>query len=161
MNDSIIRYQYNPMLTDTVGFFDYCIPLTDEALRPESDTLQKYYDFSIYNYMTPKPEPRKFQHTTSIFAPTNLASVHAGPVQLVRQSTDWITLILLACLVIFAWIQTFYSKRFAQIYHAVAQPHFVNQLEREGDLFKDRIRLGLGFIYYSISSFFIFLLFNN
>ncbi len=161
MNDSIIRYQYNPLLTDTAGFFDVCIPLTNEARPPKADSLQKYYDFSIYNYITPAPEPKQLLHSTSVFVPHNLKPVHQGPLAINRQSGDWATLVFIVCLLVVAWIQTFYPKRLIQIFRAVAQPHFLNQLEREGNLFKERIRLGLSFIYYCIASIFIFLLVNE
>jgi hypothetical protein len=65
------------------------------------------------------------------------------------------------CLVVFAWVQKYYPKRLIQIFRAVAQPHFLNQLEREGNLFKERIRLGLSLIYYCISSIFIFVLMKS
>jgi hypothetical protein len=81
-------------------------------------------------------------------------------VAIIRQSTDWITILLLVCLLLFAWIQTTSQKRFAQIFKAVMQPHSVNQLEREGNLFRERITLSLGAIYYIVGSVFIFQLFN-
>jgi hypothetical protein len=161
MNDSIIRYQYNPTLTDTAGFFDYCIPLTNESSLPVVDSLQKYYDLSLYTFITPIPPPKQLFQTNSIFRPNYLAPTHSGPLNINRQSTDWITLIFLACLFIFAWIQSSYSKRFNQIFRAAAQPHFVNQLEREGNLFKERITLGLGFIYYTTFSIFAYQLFRE
>ncbi|MDO9255212.1 MAG: DUF4271 domain-containing protein [Bacteroidales bacterium] len=156
MNDSIIRYQYNPMLTDTVGFFDYCIPLTNENLFTKADSLQKYYDFSIYNFITPLPPQKQFLQTTSVFKPHNLEPKHSGPMVIDHQATNWITIVFLACLFIFAWIQATYSKRLSQIFRAVAQPHHVNQLERDGNIFKERIALGLGLNYYLITSIFIF-----
>jgi hypothetical protein len=161
MNDSIIRYQFNPILTDTVGFFDYCIPLTNESFPPAADSLTKFYDYNIYNYITPIPPQKQFLQTTSVFNPHNLEPKHSAPMAINRQSGDWITIVFLACLFILAWIQTSYSKRLTQIFHAVAQPHHVNQLEREGNLFKERITLGLGFIYYSIISIFVFLVFRE
>ena len=161
MNDSIIRYQYNPTLTDTAGFFDYCIPLTNESSLSVVDSLQKYYDLSLYNFKTPLPASRQLLQTNSIFKPHHLEPTHSGPLPINRQSTDWITMIFLACLLIFAWIQSSYSKRFNQIFRAAAQPHFVNQLEREGNLFKERITLGLGFIYYTTFSIFVFQIFRD
>jgi len=157
MNDSIVRYQYNPMLTDTVAFFDYCVPLTNESVHPANDSLLKYYDFSVYNFKTPVAL-RQLNQTISAFEPHNLKPKHPAPLAIERQSSDWITLIFLACLFILAWLQTAYSKRMSQIFQAVAQPHHLNQLEREGNLFKERITLGLGFIYYTISSIFVFLI---
>lgn len=156
MNDSIIRYQHNPMLTDTVGFFDLCIPLTNESFLPTADSLKKYYDYNIYNYITPLPPQKQFLQTNSVFKPHNLAPKHSGSLAINQQGTDWITIVLLACLFIFAWIQTSYPKRLNQIFRAVAQPHHVNQLERDGNIFKERIALGLGLNYYLISSIFVF-----
>jgi hypothetical protein len=37
----------------------------------------------------------------------------------------------------------------------------MNQLEREGNLFKERITLGLGFIYYTVTAIFVFLVFRE
>jgi hypothetical protein len=160
MNDSIVRYKLNPTLTDTVGFYDYCIPLTNESHQPVADSLRKYYDFSIYNYVTPPPPARQLQQTISVFRPHLLEPKQGRSSVIEHQSTDWITIVFLSCLFIFAWIQTYYSKRLGQIFRAVAQPHHINQLEREGNLFKERISLGLGFIYYTISTIFIFLIFR-
>jgi hypothetical protein len=161
MNDSIIRYQYNPMLTDTVSFFDLCIPLTNENLHPTADSLQKYYDNSIYNYITPLPPQKQFLETTSVFKPHNLEPKHSEPLAINYQYSNWITIVLLICLFIFAWIQTTSSKRFNQIIRAVVQPHHINQLERDGNIFKERITLGLGLIYYLVTSIFIFLVFTE
>jgi len=160
MDTTSIRYKFNPQLTDTVGFYDYCIPLTKESIPPVADSLQKYYDFSVYNFVTPPPPPKEFAETMSVFAKHQLRPVHSGPMAINRESTDWITILLLVCLLLFAWIQTVSHKRFAQIFKAVMQPHSVNQLEREGNLFKERITLGLGAIYYIVGSVFIFQLFS-
>ncbi len=149
------------MLTDTVSFFDLCIPLTNESLHPTADSLKKYYDNSIYNYITPLPPKKQFLETTSVFKPHNLEPRHPGPLALNHQSTNWITIVLVVCLFIFAWIQTTSSKRLNQIIRAVAQPHHVNQLERDGNIFKERIAIGLGINYYLISSVFIFLFFTK
>lgn len=158
MNDTIVRYQLNPMLTDTVGFFDYCIPLTNESQAPIADSLKKYYNFGAYDYVTPVPPHKQFKQTISVFGPHNLVPKHHGPLAIEKQSTDWFTMVFVTCLFIFAWIQNSYSKRLGQIFQAVAQAHYLNQLEREGNLFKERISLGLGFIFYSISAIFGFLI---
>jgi hypothetical protein len=161
MNDTVTRYQFNPLLTDTVGFFDYCIPLTNESNPPTVDSLRKHYDFSIFDHITPPPPKKQFVETTSIFTPNNLSPKHQGPLAINRQSTDWITAIFFAGLIILAWIQSSYPKRFLQIFKAMLQSHHINQLEREGNLFRERINLGLGFIYFTISSVFIFQLFDR
>ena len=58
METTPIRYKFNPNLTDTVGFFDYSIPLTNESSPPVADTLKKYQDFSVYNFVTPPAAPK-------------------------------------------------------------------------------------------------------
>ena len=149
------------MLTDTVGFFDACIPLTNESSHPTADSLKKYYDYTIYNYITPLPPQKQFFPTTSVFKPHNLEPKHSGPLAISQQSTDWITIIFLVSLIIFAWIQTSYSKRLNQLFRAVAQPYQVNQLERDGNIVKERIALGLGLNYYMMSSIFIYQILNQ
>jgi hypothetical protein len=144
------------MLTDTVGFFDLCIPLTNEKHTPVVDSLKKYYDYSIYNYITPLPPGKQFHQTSSVFKPHSLEPKHSAPLAINQQATDWITIVILVCLFIFAWIQTSYPKRLNQIFRAVVQQHHVNQLERDGNLFKERIALGLSLNYYIIVSIFIF-----
>ncbi len=161
MDSLTIRYKFNPTLTDTVGFFEYSIPLTNESFVPTADSLKKYYNNSIFDYITPPPASKELTQTNSVFGHHQLEPVHSDSLPVNRQSTDWITLVLLICLFIFAWIQTYYPKRFGQIFRAVAQPHAVNQLEREGNLFSERITLGLGFIYYAVSSIFIYQLFKT
>ncbi|MEI6886571.1 MAG: DUF4271 domain-containing protein [Bacteroidota bacterium] len=66
---------------------------------------------------------------------------------------DWIAGLMLACLLILAWLQVFYFKRMRQIYRAPISQRFLNIMTREGSLFKERISLGLGFIYLFTSSF--------
>jgi len=144
-----------------VGFFDYCIPLTNESKAPTIDSLKKFYDYSVYDYITPPPEPRHINQSMSVFVPHNLTTKHSSPLSIAHQSTDWITLIFVLCLFVLAWIQSSYSKRLSQIYQAVAQPHHMNQLEREGNLFKERITLGLSFIYYTVTAVFVFLIFRE
>jgi len=149
------------MLTDTVSFFDLCIPMTNESLHPTADSLKKYYDNSLYNYITPPPPQKQFIQTTSVFKPHNLEPKHSGPLAIHHQNANWITLVFLVCLFIFAWIQTSFSRRLHQIFRAVGQPHYVNQMERDGNIFKERIALGLGINFYLISSIFIFLIINE
>jgi len=161
MDSLNIRYKFNPTLIDTAGFFDCCISLTNESYAPTADSLKKYYDNSVFDYITPPPANKELTQTNSVFGHHQLVPVHSDSLPVNKQSTDWITLVLLICLFIFAWIQTYYPKRFGQIFRAVAQPHAVNQLEREGNLFSERITLGLGFIYYAVSSIFIYQLFTT
>lgn len=155
MDNLPIRYQYNPTLTDTVGFFDYCIPLINTADYPIADSMQKYYITEIHDFVKPALPAIAKKEVVSVFTPHKLhfKTIVSKPIQ--KSSSDWIIGFLLISLILFAWIQTNYNKRLRQIIKAVVQPYFVNQLEREGNLFSERISLGLGIIFYVITAIFI------
>jgi hypothetical protein len=155
MTDTIARYQHNPALTDTVGFFDYCIPLTHEWAFPKSDSMVKYQLPEVYNYITPPPPKKSITEVPSMFGAHNLLvkNYRSAPGQTL--STDWITFLFITCMVVFAWIQTSYAKRFGQIIRSILQPHYINQLEREGNLLRERVSFGLGYIYFITASIFI------
>jgi len=154
MGNHTIRYQTHPLPSDTVGFFDCCRPITNESKPPTVDSLKKFCDFGVYNYLTPKKQEAPLATTTSMFVHHSLAVKHKGILAIEKPGTDWVTGIFLICLILFAWVQASYPKRFQQMFRAAIQPYYVNQLEREGNLFAERITLGLGFIFYSIVSVF-------
>lgn len=64
-----------------------------------------------------------------------------------QQPTDWITGLLIAFFLIFAWSQVLYGKRVKQIFLAPFSIRFLSQLTRDGNLFKERITLALGLVY--------------
>ena len=157
MSNLVVRYQSNPMLTDTVGFFDYCVPLTNQSGLPVPDSLKKYYDFRLFDYVTSSPKKADLVESQSLFKGHGLHIINNTEKLIQRQSQDWMLVIIIVCLALLAWIRSIYSKRLNQIFKAVAQPHHVNQLERDGNIFKERITIGLGFIYLSMSSIYIYL----
>lgn len=161
MNNSSIRFQYNPALTDTVGFFDYCIPLTNTGDKHIADSLQPFYSNLLFDYVKPEKAVAHKEIVTSVFKPHQLQIKSLSSKPMHTQSTDWVIGILLISLIFFAWIQTTYSKRLRQIIKAALQPYFLNQLEREGNLFTERISIGLGVIYYSMTSILLFLVFKK
>ncbi|MEI6681492.1 MAG: DUF4271 domain-containing protein [Bacteroidota bacterium] len=64
-----------------------------------------------------------------------------------RLQPDWILGILLLCFILLAWTQVFYHKRIRQVFRAPFSKRFINQLTRDGNLFKERISVTLGIIY--------------
>ena len=64
-----------------------------------------------------------------------------------RFQPDWILGILVFCFILLAWVQFFYPKRLKQILLAPYSKRHLNQLVREGNLFSERIAVGLGLIY--------------
>ncbi len=156
MNEHLPRCKVVPHLNDTAGFFDYYVPYTNQSHLPHNDSLRKYYDFSIYDYISARPGVQQLLQGPSIFTGHQLSPSSQGPRLIHKQSIDWITCIIVICLIILAWIQANHSKRLRQIIRSVALPYYVNQLEREGNLYNERISLGLGFIYISSFSLFIY-----
>jgi len=72
---------------------------------------------------------------------------------------DWIFYVILFSLVILGFIQVFYPKRFRLILRAVFTRNSANQLNREGDVFRERIGFGLFIISLLSISTFVFILF--
>jgi hypothetical protein len=64
--------------------------------------------------------------------------------------------ILLMCFIILAWVQVFYHKRFGQLLRAPFSKRFINQLIRDGNLFRERIAIALGVVYFLAFSLFIY-----
>ena len=69
---------------------------------------------------------------------------------------DWIMGILLLCFILLAWTQVFYHKRIRQVFRAPFSKRFINQLTRDGNLFKERISVTLGIIYLLTFSLLLF-----
>jgi hypothetical protein len=60
---------------------------------------------------------------------------------------DWITIHLIICLILTAWVQIYYSKRLRQIIKAFGAMRYTNILSKEGNLFRERISIPLFIIY--------------
>ncbi|MBE0646363.1 MAG: hypothetical protein IH596_01115, partial [Bacteroidales bacterium] len=76
---------------------------------------------------------------------TNLLDIHPSP--LVLYQPDWIFYVLLGMFLLMAWIQLFYGPRLRMILHASFINRHLHQLEREGDLFNERISIALSILY--------------
>ena len=159
--DHLPRYKVIPHLIDTAGFFDYYVPYTNLSVRVPNDSLKKFYDYSVYDYISPNEGYHQLQVQPSLFTGHQLEATSRGPKPIQHQPTDWITVIVVISLILLAWIQTNHSKRLRQVIRSVALPYYVNQLEREGNLYNERITIGLGFIYLSSLSLLIYQFLGN
>lgn len=84
----------------------------------------------------------------SFFTGNQLASPKHPDIGLFpKYQPDWILGILLFCFILLSWIQFFYPKRLRQILLAPFSKRHMSQLQREGDLFSDRISVGLALIF--------------
>ena len=149
MTGQLLRYKTNPQLTDTVGFYNQSILYTDELHPPANDSLKQFFDYSVYSPggWYKKQVAEKYFSVPSLFIGHQLKARTIQPLEMPVSSADWTVGAILLCLLIYTWIQRFYTKRLKQVFKAAALPRYMNQLEREGNLFTERIALGLSMIY--------------
>jgi hypothetical protein len=149
MTGQPLKYKINPQISDTVGFFNQSILCTNELHRPANDFTDGNYNFVVYSpggwYKTEVKET-DFS-VPSLFAGHRLAAKEMLPAAKQGTTADYTISAMLLCLLIFTWVQRFYAKRLKQVFKAVALPRFLNQLERDGNLFAERISLGLSVIF--------------
>jgi hypothetical protein len=73
-----------------------------------------------------------------------------------KYQPDWIAGLLIGFLVLLAWAQFYYFKRVKQILKAPLTRRFLNQLTRDGNLFKERVSIAIGIVYVLAFSLLIF-----
>ncbi len=83
----------------------------------------------------------------SIFQAHQLQPDDFHIIQFRKEQPDWILAIIMVCFILLAWVQVFYPKRVLQIFRAPFSKRFINQLTRDGNLFKERIVIALGIVY--------------
>jgi hypothetical protein len=149
MTNQLLKYKTNPQLTDTVGFFDQSILYTDELHPPANDSLKKFFDYTVFSQggWVKKQVVEKQVTVPSLFRGHQLKASTLRPVKMPDSSADWTVGAMLVCLLIYTWVQRFYTKRLRQIFKAAALPRYMNQLEREGNLFTERVSLGLSMVF--------------
>ncbi|MBE0663437.1 MAG: DUF4271 domain-containing protein [Bacteroidales bacterium] len=74
---------------------------------------------------------------------------------------DWITVILVACFLVFTFAKHNYSRRMGQLLKACFVPRAVAHLYREGNPFNEQVTLALGTIYLLLSSLFIYIVLSH
>jgi len=93
-----------------------------------------------------------FQKTTyapSLFKSHQLHTNNFQAKEVKKFQPDWVSGVLILCIILLAWTQVFAYKRFMQILLAPFSKRFINQLMRDGNLFRERISiaLGLGYVF--------------
>lgn len=141
----------------------------DTDMNKSSDSLNKYSDslsytcfFSYASKYNNQPQSANLINTRpSMFAPHLLKVKHLQQQTLNTYSTDWILITLLLCTSLFAWIYYSSSKRIKQIFNAILSNRSINQLNRDGDLFKERISIPLTINYLVTFSLFVFFIIHH
>ncbi len=92
----------------------------------------------------------------SMFTGHLLKPVHHENNPIGKFQPDWITGFLISFFILIAWSQVFFGKRLKQVLMAPLSKRFLNQLIRDGNLFKERISVALGIVYVLSFSLLIF-----
>jgi hypothetical protein len=149
MNAQPLKYKTSPQISDTVGFFNQSILNTNELHPPANDSLSNFFDFAVYSPGGWCSEPilKKDVTMPSLFSGHKLQARDLQPYAKQGSTADYTISAMLVCLLIYTWVQRFYAKRLRQIFKASALPRYLNQLERDGNLFAERISIGLSIIF--------------
>lgn len=133
-----------------------------DSLNKCSDSLNYTYFFSYaLKYNNQQLSTNLINTRPSMFAPHLLKIKHMQQQTLNTYSTDWILITLLLCISLFAWIYYSSSKRIKQIFNAILSNRSINQLSRDGDLFKERITIPLTLNYLVTFSLFVFFIIHH
>ncbi len=126
--------------------------------------------YDPYGVLVESDEVTKFQ--SDPFAQLRTTSqdtlYNTGPVVrpdhgtiLKSQSYDWVTMVLILCFLLLAWVRYNNNRRLKQILSACYSSRYINLLQREGNLFNEQIMLALGVIYLVTLSLFFMFAFNH
>lgn len=151
--------------TANLDFFQQ--PIVREVI-PAIDTMQNYVDFltdslnpenadSVFHfelkeivfteYTTDSASLKPVYDTPSIFVVSKPPVNKINPSGRQTPVYDWLTALLLVCLIILAWVKYYNTRRIKQLFKALIARHNVNQLVRDGNLIEERITPGLALVY--------------
>lgn len=94
----------------------------------------------------------------SLFTLHELRPVNTAPQSKIDSYSGWITILLLSCAVIIAYLKATYSKRFVEFFRAVLDMRFASQLVREEKVLSQRVSVFLMLIFFFSSATFLLLL---
>ncbi len=129
-----------------------------------SDSIQSNYDSLNSVYLFAKINQKKgitISDTNNLIRPSffshhMLKRTSSNPKALNSYPSDWVFILLFISSFLFVWSYYSYSKRFKQILSACFTNRGINQLSRDGDLFKERISIALFTVYVITFSMFCF-----
>ena len=153
----------NPILDTNNISFVFCKPDTSLFVS-KADALQLHSDSLKYNYFFDYSYKHNSNYTSyslvstrkSMFTTHQLQVTNSKPIERKEYANDWMVIVLLICFSLIAWLLIFSRKRVKQILNATYSNRTINQLIRDGDLFKERIALAFTTIYLLSFSLFIF-----
>ncbi len=120
--------------------------LSDDSLRLDSTILG----------ISQPDEP-----VQSVFQSHTLKPQDKEPLEHNYTNIDWISVHFMLLLGLLAWVRINYHKRLFQIAKSFVAPRYLNQLAREGNIFRERIVIPLFVIYLISFSMLLYLLLKN
>ena len=143
----LIQHADTVPVADTVrSYFSY---LEDSLNPPPADTV---FRLELREIILPEPATDSaatgpvYDMPSLLTAPNHFEKQKVEPMLRQAHGNDWLTILLLVCVAILAWIRFYYTRRLRQLFRAVYARHHVNQLVRDGNLSSERISFGLGLI---------------
>lgn len=91
--------------------------------------------------------------TQHILQPTAIA-----PIEKADPYPGWITILLLGCIVVIAYLRAIYPKRFVEFSRALLDMRFASQMVREEKVLSQRVSVFLTFIFFLTASAFLYIL---
>ena len=146
------------------NYFVFCKPKNTFINKTKADSLKlqhdslsfKYFfDYSFKHLINKSPNSLIVKRE-SMFTTHQLVVKNTHTIVRTEYTYDWMALLLFICFSILAWTLIFSRKRLKQIVKATYSNRTINQLIRDGDLFKERIAINFSFIYFLSFSLFIF-----
>lgn len=106
--------------------------------------IDSAYDttFNLQTQVWPQPD-----YVPSLFSAHLHPPGTIQPRELIAFRPDWMTGILLLCLILIAWTHVFYHHRIRQLFKVPLSKRFMNQLIRDGNLLNERVSLSFGLVY--------------
>lgn len=118
--------------------------------------IQDIYFSGESRYLTVKQESGSRLSNQKYFISSPVKPMELIPKPYQAISKDWITMLFIASLLIFAWINFLYRKRLKQVLKAFFTGRFVNQLTRDGNILRERLSLPLTLIFFITISLFTY-----
>jgi len=170
MPNDTLSYHPNPLPTETYSVFKKFILIQDEVpdnfkyYSNQYSNIQKADSLFAKKIIQQKPDSEKTL-TTSVFKDNLLKVQQNNSIPNKSNSDYWGLFIFIFCLLILMIIKTTYSKRLSQIIKSFFNPRLMPQLNRDGNIFNERITafiypiyfISFGFIIYEV----ITLVFSN
>lgn len=152
MNPENIIQQDSGGMSGTLNFPENYVLISQDTSQCSSE------DSTIFKFPVSNETITIYPSGSPLFISHELKPHNIRPQIYESTNNDWIFLLLAVCFILLAWIQVFFRKRFFQVLQSLYSEKRVNFLIRDGNLFKEQIALGLGFVYISSCSLILLLI---